>query len=639
MNEVPGPSSTQTTPPSEANLEAFKQLFPGVIQDGALDAVRLGELLDTPVSGVKEGKERFGLMWAGKKRAVEALQTPSMAALVPDKEASINWDTAENVFIEGDNLEVLKLLQKAYNDQVKLIYIDPPYNTGNDFVYNDDFSDPLQHYLEVTGQVDADGNRLVANTETSGRKHSNWLTMMYPRLVLARNLMAQEGLICISIDDNEASQLKMLLDEVFGQENFIGNFAWVSNLKGRQISGSGAAGTKEYILVYARDHTHVTEFRAKASWLKALMPSVYKGFDYEVLEDEYGPYVLKNELYNTNSIFNEVTRPNLVYDIFFSPTSGEINTATVSDNPAPKGFVKISPKRNNNGAQKYHAYRWGRDKVLNEPHNLEFKEVNGAWKVFTKVRDVDSTTVKDLIMDISTSAGSSDLEKIGFDSKLFDYPKPVDLISFLVGVLTSGDDLILDFFAGSGTTGHAVLDANTRDEGKRRFVLVTLNEPVAQKSHASAAGFETVSQISLARLKKVFETHLGLGNPGLRALKLAPSNFIRNSPSKSEQLLLDELTLVGNADSDALCIEISLNLGERLDVTCTPLESFPEGTFGIGKNLIHANMEVNESLISKALDSGYKTVAFLEDAFKGKDSLKANSYYLAKTQNIEFKTF
>jgi adenine-specific DNA-methyltransferase len=215
----------------------------------------------------------------------------------------------------------------------------------------------------------------------------------------------------------------------------------------------------------------------------------------------------------------------------------------------------------------------------------------------------------------------------------------VDLISFLVGVLTSGDDLILDFFAGSGTTGHAVLDANTRDEGKRRFVLVTLNEPVAQKSHASAAGFETVSQISLARLKKVFETHLGLGNPGLRALKLAPSNFIRNSPSKSEQLLLDELTLVGNADSDALCIEISLNLGERLDVTCTPLESFPEGTFGIGKNLIHANMEVNESLISKALDSGYKTVAFLEDAFKGKDSLKANSYYLAKTQNIEFKTF
>jgi adenine-specific DNA-methyltransferase len=271
MNEVPGPSSTQTTPPSEANLEAFKSLFPGVIQDGALDAVRLGELLDTPVSGVKEGKERFGLMWAGKKRAVEALQTPSMAALVPDKDASINWDAAENVFIEGDNLEVLKLLQKAYNDQVKLIYIDPPYNTGNDFVYNDDFSDPLQHYLEVTGQVDAEGNRLVANTETSGRKHSNWLTMMHPRLFLARNLLTQDGSIFVSIDDNEVHHLRLVMDEIFGPENFIGQFVWAA---GRKNDAKFVSASHEYIICYARNMSglkeSVGEWRQKKSGLDAI---------------------------------------------------------------------------------------------------------------------------------------------------------------------------------------------------------------------------------------------------------------------------------------------------------------------------------------------------------------------------------
>jgi len=218
VSESPERISISTESPSESILNSLRSLIPGAIQDGVIDAQKLAELSGLEVAGLKNGVERFGLMWAGKSKAVEALQAASIAALAPDMENSINWDTAENVFIEGDNLEVLKLLQKAYNDQVKLIYIDPPYNTGNDFVYNDDFSEPLKHYLEVTGQVDSEGNRLVANTEVSGRKHSNWLSMMYPRLVLARNILREDGVIFISIDDNEIAELRLLMDEIFGPE-------------------------------------------------------------------------------------------------------------------------------------------------------------------------------------------------------------------------------------------------------------------------------------------------------------------------------------------------------------------------------------------------------------------------------------
>ncbi len=205
----------------------FEELFPGVIADGVLDASRLGELLDIDVTAPAEGRERFGLMWAGKQDAIRSLLTPSRGALVPDLDRSVDFDNAKNVFIEGDNLEVLKLLQKAYNDKVKLIFIDPPYNTGNDFVYQDDFRDGMRGYLGFTGQLDEEGMRVSTSGEAIlGRRHSRWLSMIYPRLVLARNLLRQDGAIFVTIDDNEGANLRSVMDEVFGPENFLANIAW-----------------------------------------------------------------------------------------------------------------------------------------------------------------------------------------------------------------------------------------------------------------------------------------------------------------------------------------------------------------------------------------------------------------------------
>ena len=267
--------STETESPDKAKLEQLKSILPGVFADGVIDASRLSAEIGIPVVGTSANEEGFGLMWAGKKDAVAATQLKSMAALAPQLKESLNWDNAQNVFIEGDNLEVLKLLQKAYNDQVKLIYIDPPYNTGNDFVYNDDFSDPVKHYLEVTGQLDGDGNRLRANSDTSGRKSSRWLSMMYPRLLLARNLLTDDGSIFVSIDDNEVAHLRELMDDIFGPENFLGQFIWAA---GRKNDAKYISTSHEYILVYARNiqtlNTNVGQWRKKKEGLDEIYKKV-----------------------------------------------------------------------------------------------------------------------------------------------------------------------------------------------------------------------------------------------------------------------------------------------------------------------------------------------------------------------------
>lgn len=292
LNEVP-----RTTP--DFTTEAASQLaelFPEAIADGKTNFDTLKTILDIDV---ENGRERFGLTWPGKREAIRAAQTATTATLMPDKENSVDWDTTQNVFIEGDNLEALKILQKHYYGQIKMIYIDPPYNTGNDFVYSDNYSDPIGSYLARTGQIDEGGN-LSTNTESDGRFHSNWLNMMYPRLKLARNLLKNDGVIFISIDDNEQARLRALCDQVFGESNYVNTFAWVSNPKGRQISANGAAITKEYILCYARDRRFAPEFDVRISLVKPLMPETYKGFDYALKSDEIGPFVVKNELYNSN---------------------------------------------------------------------------------------------------------------------------------------------------------------------------------------------------------------------------------------------------------------------------------------------------------------------------------------------------
>lgn len=637
MAYEPNKVDLETPDLAAENRAALAALFPGLLNDGVLDAAQLGELLDTPVARVPDGRERYGLQWAGKQEAIRSLLSRGRGALAPDLDSSIGFDTARNVFIEGDNLEVLKLLQKAYNDKVKLIYIDPPYNTGNDFIYRDDFTDGLRGYLEYTGQLDDAGNRLSAAVDSNGRRHSRWLSMMYPRLILARNLLTQDGVIFVSIDDNEVASLRILLDGVFGPENFLGTFVWVSNIKGRQISGAGPAGTKEYLHAYARNIGEIGDFRASASFLKTLMPSVYRGFNYTTKSDDRGPYVTKNELYNTNSAFNEATRPNLVFDIYYNTESGEVRTAPVSGNHLHDGFVKISPKRNNNGVNKYHAFRWSRQKVETESYNLEFVESPSGWRIYTKVRDVDSTSVKDLFMDISTNTGSDDLRAVGIDPSWFDYPKPVSLIQVLVSLATDADSVVLDFFAGSGTTAQAVAAQNALDQGRRRSLSINLPEPLDPDSEPAKAGLATVADVTWARILAACTSIPGMNADGLRRLSLTQSNF--RASVEGDELDLSVSTLAReDTNWQAIAAEVLLKEGVALD------ELWERRYVGSAEIVIADGVavvlsdDVDDALVEEALSLAPRVVVFMEDGFLGADAVKANAFTNAKNAGTTMKT-
>ena len=400
-------------------------------------------------------RKKFGLVWEDKAEEVVRQVKTELPVIEEVASRAIDKvkDAATNFIIEGDNYHSLSALNYTHTGKVDIVYIDPPYNTGNkDFIYED---------------------RYVDRDDTF--RHSTWLSFMSKRLVLAKQLLKQTGILFISIDENEYAHLKILCDQLFGENNFVNSFVWVNNLKGRQISGLGAAGTHEYVLAYAKNASSVSQFEGSAQFLKSIMPSTYKGFDYKTKTDEYGDYVIKNELYNSNSIFNESTRPNLVFDIYYNPKTGNVLCEDVSDSNLHDGYIKISPKQNNSGRAKYHAWRWSRNKVLNEKYNLEFAKTPSGYKVYTKVRTLDRTIVKDVITDINTSTGTQDIKDI-FAKGTFDFPKPVDLIKFIISLNNDKEALVLDFFAGSGTTGHAVLELNEDDGGNRSFILCTNNE-------------------------------------------------------------------------------------------------------------------------------------------------------------------
>lgn len=616
MNELPQRESTETTPPFIKYQEAFSSLFPGVIQDGTIDLHRLEEALGLNIEGLKDAKDRFGLIWAGKKKAVEALQSTSMAALQPDLNNSISWDKAENLFIQGDNLEVLKLLQNAYNDEIKLIYIDPPYNTGNDFVYNDDFADPLKHYLEVTGQVNADGNRLVSNTETSGRKHSNWLNMMYPRLTLARNLLTQDGVIFVSIDDNEVHHLRLMMNEIFGEENFISEFVWKSRTGGQD--SKTFALQHEYILLYARDSNNFVPGR------KIIAEGNYPLSD-DVSKRRYKRQLLRK--WGNNSKRSD--RPNLFYPIT-APDGTEV-------------YPKLSPIEDG-------RWRWGlsRFKEEFESGNVEFiKDADNKWVAYERIwepQDGEKTIPFQTVLEPDaagiTSTGTAEVKALFEGQIVFDYPKSTKLLThiFELAGFKSGDT-VLDFFAGSGTTGHATMLANSLDEGNRKFILVTLDEETDPKSNAKSLGYETVSEITVARLKKAMQIVPGAMDKGLRAFKLAASNFKETQSLEDGELELFSESLDKDFDADAIASEILLQLGISASEPWVKRDITGGSLIIAGGVYLVASKTLNSSLIDSILNERPSVLVFLEDAFASNDALKSNTYYTAKQLGIMMRTF
>ena len=551
---------------ARANAEKLRQVFPEAFADGKIDFDKLQGLLGHYIA---DNKEKYSFSWKGKADSLRLAQKRSTGTLRPCKEESKDWDTTQNLYIEGDNLEVLKLLQSSYLNSVKMIYIDPPYNTGNDFVYADDFADGIAHYKEVTGQV------TKSNPETAGRYHTNWLNMMYPRLKLARNLLTDDGVIFISIDDNEQANLKKLCDEVFGEDNFINHFSWVVNITGRLISGKGAAKTWESVLVYARKIEECSCFNIGYKFAKTKMPDAYKGFNKDIRKDAFGNFAVGDTLYNHNRMFNEETRRNLVFSIFYNPDTQEFFTGEIGD--YKEGYIEIKPHSNGDGTHKYHAWRWSKEKIKNESYNLiALPTNNGGYEIYTKIRQFDKTLLKDIITNISN--GDTEVQKLFDGKKYFDYPKSVDLLRILLGAIQAQDSIILDFFSGSATTAHAVMQLNAEDGGHRKFICVQLPEKTDEQSEAYKAGYKTICEIGKERIRRAGEkikkenkVREGIEklDVGFKVFKLDSSNLVKwdNTPTTDEeevknrirQLSMDYL-VDGREDHD-LVYEIMLKYG------------------------------------------------------------------------------
>lgn len=513
---------------SEEKLAELYRILPEAFAENKIDFDKLRTVLG---DSVVQGSDKFSFSWAGKSNAIKNVLVPSHLTLNPEPEQSIKWDESENLFIEGDNLEVLKLLQKAYFEKVKMIYIDPPYNTGHDFVYNDDFSAPLDNYLKQTGQKNGDGDSITTNKETNGRFHSDWLSMMYPRLKLAWNLLRDDGVIFVSIDDNELHHLRMVMDEVFGEENFIANIVVQTNPRGRSLD-KHFAKTFEYVVVYSKSNN-----------AKNVIYQVQKS-DKAMLEydksDEQGQYRLL-ELRNRNPVFNRGNRPNLFYPIYINSETG--NVSLVKDASHPIEALPLNSKDEDG------CWTWGRDKVQLENTLLVGRQAStGAWRVFRKdYVPEDGATTKEKTLWTETSVnheyGKEELAKIfnvSGSNTPFDFPKSVELIKKIVNAGTSSKDhhIVLDFFAGSGTTAHAVLSLNQADQGNRKFIVVQLPEMLVNQDDKD----KNLADISIERIRRVIKGYGESPQPidsGFKAFALTESNYPENNfvldPEKSPE--------------------------------------------------------------------------------------------------------
>lgn len=638
--------------PEQEKLNALRQILPEAFSEGKIDWEKLKATLG---ENINFANERYVLNWAGKSDAFKVLQMPTTKTLIPAKEESVNFDETENIFIEGENLEVLKVLQKSYFGKVKMIYIDPPYNTGADhFVYPDKFSETKDEYEKRVGDKDEEGymtkdGMFKKNSKENGQYHSNWLNMMMPRLFLAKNLLRKDGVIFVSIDDNEVHNLRLLMNEIFGEENFVASVIWERayspvNLK-KHFSES-----HDYILVYAKNVSELInkglkrsdEANARYSNPDNDHRGVWKSSDLSV-----GPAIEKN-----------------IYEITL-----------------PSGRKVLPPK--------------GRSWVLNKERYEEFLADNRIWfgtnedaipstKRFlseTKQSVTPMTLWKYSEVGHSQEAAKS-LKKLFDDAAYFDYPKPVGLIKRTLELYTKENDLILDFFAGSGTTAHAVMDLNKEDDGNRKYICVQLPELTDEKSEAYKAGYKTIAEISKERIRRAGkkiqeeinsevkkieseikklqgelptdETKAEIENLktkieqlqhqdlGFKVLKLEKSNFKqwqqiegKDAKALAEQMKLFVDPVSENATIENMVYELLLKSGKDLNSTIEK----NDGYFLINGNEMALILEkVSQEIITQVMSEYPKKVIALDKLFKGNDQLKTNTVLQMKDAGIEFKT-
>lgn len=535
------------------NVEVLKSLFPDAVTEGKIDFEVLKQLLG---GAVDERDEKYGLNWHGKRRARQIALTPSTGTLLPCPEESVDWDTTQNLMIEGDNLEVLKLLQKSYAGKVKLIYIDPPYNTGKDFVYPDDFGDSLKNYMELTGQIEG-GRKISSNVESSGRFHTNWLNMIYPRIKLAREILSKDGSIWVSVDGKELENLSGVLKELFGPENYVGSFIWEKRL------------TRENRRVFSVNHDYIlcaTKNRAAFEALRGMLPlsSEAEGRYSNPDNDPRGLW----QSISLNAQSGHATKEQ--FYTFTTPGGRLVEL------PPGRCWSVTKPRLEELVAD---GRVWFGEDGNNVPRQKHFLEEAKSGLVPHTLWTADEVG--------TTDQAKKDLIELLSGSDVFDTPKPVTLIQRIIEIGSREGEIVLDFFAGSGTTAHAVFEGNAQGGGNRTFILVQLPEPLDSNDKNQKEAFEFCKRLgrapNLAELAKerirrsaaaVHEANpMFAGDTGFRVFKLAPSNIRAWEPDAAnleDSLLKNAEHLVqGRTEQDVL-YELLLKLG--LDL-CVPIET------------------------------------------------------------------
>ncbi len=597
--------------------------FPEIMAEKKIDFDQLRRALG---EWVEPDRERFGLTWPGKAACMKVIQASSVGTLKPSPEESVDWETTENVFIEGDNLEVLKLLQKAYFGKIKLIYIDPPYNTGKEFIYPDKYSETLDTYLEYTGQKDSDGRKFSTNTDASGRFHSRWLNMMYPRLYLAKNLLRDDGVIFISIDDHEIANLKLLCDQVFGEENFLSNVVWQKRYT-RSNNTTDFTDVVEHVLVYGKSPAFSVNLLPRTEEADAR----YSNPD----NDTRG-------VWKGASFLNPASpqeRPNLAYPLV-NPNTGEVTLPTRSAwRRSKEAFEEL---------QKDKKLYWGPDGKAPIP----------TIKMFlSEARGLTPVNLWEHEYAGHTDEGTRDLENL-IPGKVFDNPKPVRLLQRVLEHGSDDSGIVLDFFAGSGVTAQAIFNQNIQDGGSRKFILVQLPEPTGRTDYPTIAAIarerirNASKQIMSERQQKLDLKDAKKIDLGFKAFRLDCSNFKTWSGEAVDVKELEsQLSLhvdhvnTGSSAQDIL-FELLLKDGFSIVVPIRRMELAGKEVFSIadGALLICLDKQLTQDVIDALADMEPSRVICLDAGFQGNDQLKANAVqtFKARARNretaIEFRT-
>lgn len=626
------PTSHNITDEKKAEL---KSLFPEAFTEQGIDFDRLKALLGEVV---ESGPERYSFTWPGKSEAIRAAQLSSMGTLSPDKESSVDWDTTENLYLEGDNLEILKLLQKSYTGKVKMIYIDPPYNTGKDFVYPDNYGEGLKTYLEYTGQVDGQGKKISTNVETDGRYHSKWLNMMYPRLMLARNLLKEDGIIFLSIDDNEVFNLRKLCDEIFGGDNFVAEFVWIRKKKGAFLSKKVRKMT-EYVLCYQK------------------MDNELKFFGEDAYSDKQQPIVKR-----TNSLKQLIFPANLI------KTKLEDGNYEVINNTEQTGVSFLNPFVVKEGVvlnelKTEARYVWTQE-FLNEEiikGTDIFLSTKFGFNVLRHDQEEKTKTPSTLISkenNVGTNEDASMEIANLFNSEMgdvFDYAKPSSLIKYLINIVASEDKnaLILDFFAGSGTTAHAVMQLNAEDDGNRKFILSQLPEPILDDSGTRKARYKNIAEIGKERIRlagvkileeyadtvKARETPL---DTGFKTYRLTSSTFnvwdVKNKDDIQQKLIGATSLIKDNAKEEDVLTELILKSGYGLTEKVEIFTILGKSFYSIADGSLVISLETGLTLDIVRQIAEKKPSQFVarEHGF-GSDDVLTNIAQIMKDKGIDFR--